>query len=61
MTVIQCDKCGKIGGKDFRMFKAKLSVSIYANVEPCPYENMQNVERDLCKDCFEEIEELFKE
>ena len=61
MTVIQCDRCGKIGGKDFRIFKAKLSVSIYAGVEPCPYENIQNVERDLCQDCFKEIEELFKE
>ncbi|MBO6101059.1 MAG: hypothetical protein J6P07_07000 [Spirochaetaceae bacterium] len=52
MTVIQCDKCGKIGGEDFRIFKVKLSVMIYAGVETCPYENMQNVERDLCQDCF---------
>ena len=53
----RCCDCGE----DFRMFKVKLNVSIYSGIEPCNWENMQNVERDLCQDCFKEIEELFKE
>lgn len=61
MNVIQCDKCGKVGGEDFRMFKVELNVLVYSGIEPCNYANMQNVERDLCQDCFKEIEELFKE
>ena len=55
MTVVQCDKCGKIGGEDFRVMRVKFSVSIYLGIVPCPYENMQNVEKDLCQDCFKEF------
>ena len=61
MTVIKCDKCGKIGGEDLRIARVKLSVSTYVGIEPWPFEEMQNVEKDLCKDCFKGIEEIFKE
>ena len=56
MTVIQCDKCGKVAGEDFRAFRVKLNVSIYAGIETCPCEDKQK-EIDLCQDCYKELEE----
>jgi len=57
MTVIQCDKCGKVAGEDFRAFRVKLNVSIYAGIESCPCKDKQNIEIDLCEDCYKELEE----
>ena len=56
MTVIQCDKCGKVAGEDFRAFRVKLNVSIYAGIELCPCKDNQK-EIDLCEDCYKELEE----
>lgn len=57
MTVIQCDKCGKVTGEDFRAFRVKLNVTIYAGIETRPCKSEQNVEIDLCEDCYKELEE----
>ena len=57
MTVIQCDKCGKVTDENFRAFRVKLNVSMYTGIEPCPCKDKQNVEIDLCEDCYKELEE----
>lgn len=54
MTVIQCDKCGKTTGEDFRAFRVRLNVSQYAGIEPC---KEKQKEIDLCQDCYKELEE----